>query len=37
MPAGITDHVWSIAEIVALWDAAYASPKTRGPYRKRVS
>jgi IS1 family transposase len=36
MAAGVTDHVWSIAEIAALSDAAYAAPKTRGPYKKRA-
>ena len=36
MAAGVTDHVWSIAEIVTLSDAAYAAPKSRGPYRKRA-
>lgn len=35
MAAGVTGHVWSIAEIAALADAAYAAPKSRGPYRKR--
>jgi hypothetical protein len=37
MAANVIDHVWSIAEIVALADAAYAAPKTRGPYRKRAN
>jgi hypothetical protein len=37
MAAGVTDHVWSIAEIVSLADAAYARPKTRGPYKKRAA
>jgi hypothetical protein len=36
MAAGVTGHVWSIEEIAALADAAYAAPKTRGPYKKRA-
>jgi IS1 family transposase len=37
MAANVTDHVWSIAEIAALADAAYTAPKTRGPYKKRAN
>jgi IS1 family transposase len=32
--AGVTDHVWTIAELVALLDAAEATPTKRGPYKK---
>jgi IS1 family transposase len=34
--AGVTDHVWTIDEIIALLDAAErAVPVKRGPYKKR--
>jgi len=32
--AGVTDHVWTIAELVALLDSAEATPTKRGPYKK---
>ncbi len=36
MEAGITDHVWSAAEVAGLLEAMEdAQPKTRGPYKKR--
>lgn len=35
MQAGVSDHVWSLAEIVALIDANEPAPKPRGPYKKR--
>ena len=34
MAAGVADHVWTIAELVALLDAAEATPTKRGPYKK---
>ena len=33
MAAGVTPHLWSIAEIVALLPVE--APKKRGPYKKR--
>jgi IS1 family transposase len=36
MAAGVTDHVWTIAEIADLTTPAYAIRKPRGPYKKRV-
>jgi IS1 family transposase len=38
MAAGIETRLWEIADIVALVEAAEAvtTPKTRGPYKKRV-
>lgn len=33
--AGITDHVWTLHEIIALLEAAEATPTLRGPYKKR--
>ncbi|MBA3756660.1 MAG: DDE-type integrase/transposase/recombinase [Nitrosomonas sp.] len=35
MAAGITDHVWEIAEIVNL--ILEEEPKKRGPYKKKIS
>jgi len=36
MAAGITDKLWSMADIVAVIDAAAPKPGKRGPYKKRV-
>jgi IS1 family transposase len=33
--AGITDHVWSLDELIGLLEAAEATPIKRGPYKKR--
>jgi IS1 family transposase len=33
--AGITDHVWSLGELISLLEAAEATPTKRGTYRKR--
>jgi hypothetical protein len=35
MAAGVTPHLWSIAEIVALLPVE--DPKKRGPYKKRTA
>jgi len=35
MEAGISDHVWSMAEIVAEIDRRAPAPAPRGPYRKK--
>jgi hypothetical protein len=35
MAAGVTDHVWDIADIVALVEAAEPTPAKRGPYKRR--
>ena len=39
MEAGVSDRLWSIADIAALVDAAEAAqaPKKRGPYKKRAA
>jgi hypothetical protein len=36
MAAGVSDHGWSIEEMVGLLDASYV-PKKRGPYERRAS
>ena len=36
MAAGLTDHVWTIAEIVALVEAKDAPAAKRGPYKPRA-
>lgn len=33
--AGVTDHVWSLDELIGLLEAAEATPTRRGPYKKR--
>jgi IS1 family transposase len=35
MAAGITDHLWTLDDIVAKIDAMAPAPKPRGPYKKR--
>lgn len=35
MAAGITDHLWSLDDVVAKIDAMAPAPKKRGPYKKR--
>lgn len=34
MAAGVTDHIWTLAELVGLLEAAEQTPTKRGPYRK---
>jgi IS1 family transposase len=34
MAAGVTDHVWTVAELIGLLEAAEATPITRGRYAK---
>jgi hypothetical protein len=34
MAAGVTDHVWTLSELIGLLEAAEATPITRGSYRK---
>lgn len=36
MAAGITDHLWSLEDVVAKIDAMAPASKPRGPYKKRV-
>jgi IS1 family transposase len=35
MAVGLTDHVWSLDELVALLEDAESYPTKRGPYKKR--
>jgi hypothetical protein len=37
MAAGVTDHVWNVADIVSLIEAAEPAPIKRGPYKKRAA
>lgn len=37
MAAGVSTHIWEMADIVAPIDAAAPIPAKRGPYRKRVA
>jgi IS1 family transposase len=37
MAAGVTDHVWSVANIVSIIEAAESAPAKRGPYKKRAA
>jgi hypothetical protein len=35
MAAGVADRLWEVSDIVALVEAAEATPTKRGPYKKR--
>jgi IS1 family transposase len=37
MEAGLSDHAWTIEELVAMGDAAMPKPGKRGPYKERIS
>jgi hypothetical protein len=37
MAAGLSDHVWSLEEIVMMADNYMPQPAKRGPYKKRIS
>jgi hypothetical protein len=37
MAAGVTDHVWGIADVVAIIEAGQAAPKKRGQYKKKAA
>jgi len=34
--AGVTDHTWTLDELIGLLEAAEATPIRRGSYKKRV-
>jgi len=37
MEAGISDHVWSIDEVLQVAEPYMPKPGPRGPYKKRVA
>lgn len=37
MAAKVTDHVWSVEELVAVVEASLPKPGPRGPYKKRTT
>ncbi|MGH6847285.1 MAG: IS1 family transposase [Methylocella sp.] len=37
MAAGVTDRLWEVSDIVALWEAVEPKARKRGPYEKRIS
>jgi IS1 family transposase len=36
MAAGVSDHAWTLPEMIALLDATEKAPTKRGPYKKRA-
>jgi hypothetical protein len=36
MAAGLSEHVWSLEEIVMMADSYAPQPSKRGPYKKRI-
>lgn len=37
MAAGVTDHVWSLSELIGLLESAERVPVKRGSYKKRIA
>ncbi|MGA2098499.1 MAG: IS1 family transposase [Candidatus Acidiferrum sp.] len=37
MESGLSDHAWSIEELIAMGEAAMPKPGKRGPYKERIS
>ena len=37
MAAGVTDHVWDVADIVSIIKAGEPTPAKRGPYKRRIA
>jgi hypothetical protein len=37
MAAGLSDHVWSLEEIVMMADNCLPKPTKRGPYKKKIA
>lgn len=35
--AGVTDHIWSLTELIGLLEDAEHVPIKRGPYKKRAA
>ena len=37
MEAGLSDHAWTIQELVEMGEAAMPQPGKRGPYKEKIS
>jgi hypothetical protein len=37
MAAGVTDRLWEVADIVALWEAVELRARKRGSYKKSTA
>jgi hypothetical protein len=37
MAAGVTDRLWEVSDIVALWEAVEPKAGKRGSYKKQIS
>jgi hypothetical protein len=37
MAAGVTDHLWEMADLVAILEDAEPKPGKRGSYKKRLA
>jgi hypothetical protein len=37
MAAGVTDKLWEVSDIVALWEAIEPKASKRGTYKKQIS
>ena len=37
MACGLSDHVWSLEEIIMMAESYDPAPTARGPYKKRIS
>jgi hypothetical protein len=37
MAAGVSDRLWEVSDIVALWETVEPKAGKRGPYKKEIS